>query len=144
MTRTMTRDVLSSNAAAIFMSPRSHAVARGLIPGTPPSAADLLVTSRLHGVILAVVAGTTVIAVSVASKVNAVMADVDLAEYCLEAATFDADGLFALSMRALRHRGDLERQVRERASRIAATLPAAYDALATLLGPRVVAQCQAS
>ena len=108
------------------------------------STADLLVTSRLHGVILAVVAGTTVIAVSVARKVDAVMADVDLADYCLEAATFDADRLFALSMRALRHRDDLERQVRERAGRIAATLPAAYDALAALLGPRAVAQCQAN
>ena len=108
------------------------------------SAADLLVTSRLHGVILAVVAGTTVIAVSVARKVNAVMADLDLADYCLEAATFDADRLFALSMQALGHRGDLERQVREGASRIAATLPGAYDALATVLGTRSVAQCQAN
>ena len=72
------------------------------------------------------------------------MADVDLADYCLEAATFDADRLFALSMQALGHRGDLERQVREGASRIAATLPAAYDALATLLGTRSVAQCQAN
>ena len=108
------------------------------------SAADLLVTSRLHGVILAVVAGTTVIAVSVARKVNAVMADVDLADYCLEAATFDADRVVctidagAQAPRRSRAAGAGAGQPHR------ATLPAAYDALATLLGPRAVAQCQAS
>ena len=47
--------------------------------------ADMVVTSRLHGAILALVAGTPVIAVSVARKVNAVMADAGLGEYCVEA-----------------------------------------------------------
>ena len=104
------------------------------------SAADLLVTSRLHGVILSVVAGTTVIAVSVARKVNAVMADIGLDDYCLEAATFDADELFALSLQALGRRVPLEQQLRERFNRIAATLPDAYDAVAALLGQYAAAE----
>jgi polysaccharide pyruvyl transferase WcaK-like protein len=98
--------------------------------------ASLVVTSRLHGVILALAAGTPVIALSVARKVDAAMAEAQLTDYCLQAAEFDGRMLFERCRRALDEGPRLAAEVRRRVSHIESRLPAAYDAVVRLLPPR--------
>ena len=97
------------------------------------SSADVVVTSRLHGTILALVAGTPVIAVSVARKVSVVMAEVGLSEYCFEASSFGAARLVALSEQAAREGADVRRRINVSVQRLASRLPEAYEALAALV-----------
>jgi polysaccharide pyruvyl transferase WcaK-like protein len=97
------------------------------------SLADAVVTSRLHGAILALVAGTPVIAVSVARKVNAVMAEAGLNEYCVEASSVDSARLFALLNKAAREGAEVRQRIQASAQRLAGRLPGAYDALVALV-----------
>jgi polysaccharide pyruvyl transferase WcaK-like protein len=101
--------------------------------------ASLVVSSRLHGVILGLVAGTPVVALSVARKVDAVMADVELDDYCLQAALFDAPLLLERCRRALAQSPALTAHIQTRVARLADQLPAAYDAVVRLLPPRSAA-----
>ncbi len=98
--------------------------------------ADAAVTSRLHGAILALIAGTPVIAVSVARKVNVIMAESGLGEYCVEASHFDADRLGALTEQAIGASAALRQQIRDSVERSAGRLPEAYDALVELTNRR--------
>lgn len=100
------------------------------------SSADVVVTSRLHGAILALVAGTPVIAVSVARKVTVVMAEAGLSEYCVEASSFDAGRLVALSDKALREGAEVRQRIKISVQHLAGRLPEAYEALVALVRPR--------
>ena len=102
------------------------------------SRADVVVTSRLHGTILALVAGTSVIAVSVARKVTAVMADVGLSDYCVEASDVDARRLVTLSDKAMSESAEVRRRINVSVQRLANRLPEGYAALAALVRPNPV------
>ena len=98
--------------------------------------ADCVVASRLHGVVLAVVAGAPVIAVSPARKVTRFMRDCGFADFCVEMPQMAPDMLPTLVQRIADNRLELHRKVAEIAQTSRARLDQAYDELAALLPPR--------
>jgi polysaccharide pyruvyl transferase WcaK-like protein len=69
--------------------------------------ADLVVGSRLHALILTVVAETPLVAVSYGRKVTQMMVDLGLSEYCLELTMLRAEALNAAVSRAIKNREQL-------------------------------------
>jgi polysaccharide pyruvyl transferase WcaK-like protein len=63
--------------------------------------ADVVLASRLHGVILSLVAGTPVVAIAYIRKVAQVMADAKISEYCLDLRNCSANKIIALVRTAL-------------------------------------------
>lgn len=98
--------------------------------------ANCVVASRLHGVVLAVVAGAPVIAVSPARKVTRFMRDCGFADFCVEMPQMAPDMLPTLVRRIADNRLELHRKVAEIAQTSRARLDQAYDELAALLPPR--------
>ena len=98
--------------------------------------ADCVVASRLHGIVLAIVAGAPVIAVSPARKVTRFMRDCGFADFCVEMPQIAPDMLPMLVQRIAVNRLELRRKVAENAQTSRARLDQAYDELAALLPPR--------
>ena len=98
--------------------------------------ADCVVASRLHGIVLAIVAGAPVIAVSPARKVTRFMRDCGFADFCVEMPQIAPDMLPMLVQRIAVNRLELRRKVAEIAQTSRARLDQAYDELAALLPPR--------
>lgn len=96
----------------------------GLVRG-----ARVVIASRLHAVILALVAGAPVVAVSYARKVAQLMRDLELGEYCVDLGAADAEALARLAALALAEDERLREHIRRRTSALRAALGETYDAM---------------
>lgn len=97
--------------------------------------AEVVVASRLHALILALVAGAPVVGVSYARKVTQQLADADLSACCLELATLAESELLARIDMVLEQSGALRTQVRATAARFRIDLDRHFDRLAALMPP---------
>ena len=91
--------------------------------------ARVVIASRLHGLILAVAAGTPVIAISPARKVTRFMSDCGLSDYCLDISAFSADSLHALVERAGRESVQLGELITSISTSSRSQLSEGYDLL---------------
>jgi polysaccharide pyruvyl transferase WcaK-like protein len=91
--------------------------------------ADVVVASRLHGVILALVAGTPVVALSYIRKVSRLMQDLALPLHCLPLETFSAKELADDVEETWQRHGPLREAVRSATLTLRRQLDAHYDAL---------------
>jgi len=94
------------------------------------ASADLVVSSRLHGLILPLVMGVPVVAISPMRKMSRLMQDMALDSFCVELDDVAPDRLVDIVERALATRSDMRRSIAERALRLRAELDRSYDALA--------------
>jgi polysaccharide pyruvyl transferase WcaK-like protein len=101
------------------------------------TSADLVVSSRLHGLILPLVVGVPVVAVSPMRKMSRLMQDMALESLCVELDDVAPDRLIDIVERALGSRSDLRSSIARRTLQLRAELDRSYDALARrgLLGP---------
>jgi polysaccharide pyruvyl transferase WcaK-like protein len=97
------------------------------------SGAELTIASRLHATILALVAGTPVIAVSPARKVRQQMIDVGLEDYCCDLKSLQAPALLSLVQTALVQRQELNRRISLRVKEFRKQLDDAFDQLAEII-----------
>lgn len=95
--------------------------------------AQLVLASRLHALILALVAGTPVVGVSYARKVTQQMSDAGLAPYCLELATLQRDELLARVDRALAEQDAVRTAISATVAGFHADLDHRFDELAALV-----------
>lgn len=100
--------------------------------------AKLVVSSRLHGLILALVAGTPAVSVAPMRKMTRMMIDAGLADFNLDMATLQSDLLAATVDRALAEEVVLRRHVAQIASEYRRHLNENFDRLIStgLLGER--------
>jgi len=100
----------------------------------------LVVSSRLHGLILPLVVGVPVVAVSPMRKMSRLMQDIELEGFCVELGDVEPDRLIGIVEGALAVRSGLRKGIAERTLQLRADLDRSYDALARrgLLGPRFV------
>ncbi len=98
----------------------------------------LVISSRLHGLILGLVAGTPVVSVSPMRKMTRLMHDVGLSDLCLNLATLRSEPLIAAAERALAQEHNLRGKVTTKVSEYRQRLDESFDRmLATgLLGER--------
>lgn len=94
---------------------------------------DLVLASRLHGVILPIVAGTPVVGVAYMRKVSQVMADSGLSRYCTELRDSSADQLVALVRGALEEGNALRAHIRAINTQFREALDREYSAIADIL-----------
>jgi polysaccharide pyruvyl transferase WcaK-like protein len=97
--------------------------------------ATVVVASRLHALILALVAGTPVVGVSYARKVTQQMADAGLAACCLELATLSEPALTELIDHVLAQPEAMRAHVAATTARFHADLGGQFDRLAALMRP---------
>jgi len=99
--------------------------------------AELVVSSRLHGLILPLVAGVPVIAVSPMRKMRQLMHDMALEEYCLNMFDIQTPLLLETADRLLEARGAIKLQIERRVEACRSDLEKCYDSLDCngLLGP---------
>jgi polysaccharide pyruvyl transferase WcaK-like protein len=102
------------------------------------SGAELVVASRLHAVILSLVAGTPVIAVSPARKVRQQMIDVGLADYCFDLRSVQASALLSRVQTAVVQRQELYGLISSRVKELRKQLDGAFDQLAKVIPPNVM------
>jgi polysaccharide pyruvyl transferase WcaK-like protein len=95
--------------------------------------ARCVIASRLHGLILAVAAGTPVIGVSPARKVTRFMRDCGFSELCVEIPDLNAEKLCAMVEHVTAGHAQLRQRVAEIAADSRAQLERAYDDLVRLL-----------
>ena len=94
--------------------------------------AELVVASRLHAVILSLVAECPVLAVAHLDKVRAVMNDIGLDGYCLPLRQIDSVRLCELACRALERSQELRQHVKREVADFRIRLENIFDELATL------------
>lgn len=97
------------------------------------ASARFVVASRLHGVILSLVAGTPVIAISPARKVTRLMSDSGLGEYCIELPSMSVEGLRATAARVEDLQVKLRTHIAALTLQYRSDLAQAYDELVGLL-----------
>jgi polysaccharide pyruvyl transferase WcaK-like protein len=93
----------------------------------------VVVGSRLHAVILALVAGAPVVAVSYARKVQRQVLDIGLGDYLLDMQDVRADDLLARIDRALLEQDALRAHIRRRTAEFRGQLDERFDRLAALI-----------
>ena len=98
------------------------------------SNADLVIASRLHGVMLPIITGTPVVAVSYIRKVSALMTDAGMEERCLQLSALTKDRLTVLAFDTLANGSAVREQIRDLNARFRAALAAEYDALVRTAG----------
>jgi polysaccharide pyruvyl transferase WcaK-like protein len=98
---------------------------------------DVVVASRLHGVILAMVAARPVLAISYDRKVDRVMQDFDLQHFTTPISTFEPEAVVALLPRALDQRHAIEARLTEQVGVYRARLQEQYARVLGLVGSRV-------
>jgi polysaccharide pyruvyl transferase WcaK-like protein len=101
--------------------------------------ADLVIASRLHAVILGLVAGTPVIAVSYSRKVKQLMHELDMDNECIELSGMAADQLFERARAAIANAAELRRRIRSQNIQMRSALDDDYRAVLGLLGARTSA-----
>lgn len=94
--------------------------------------AELVIASRLHAVILSLIAGAPVVALAHLGKVGAAMQAMDLEEFCLSLQAFPLDRLFTLADLALSRKDSLREQIRASNLRLRSELVPVFDSLAAL------------
>jgi polysaccharide pyruvyl transferase WcaK-like protein len=95
--------------------------------------AELVIGSRLHALILSLVAGTPIIAISPGRKVRQQMIDVGLEDYCLELKTLQAGALLSRMQTALDRRDELRKLISLRVHELLEKLEEAFDRLVTFV-----------
>jgi polysaccharide pyruvyl transferase WcaK-like protein len=95
--------------------------------------AELVIGSRLHALILSLVAGTPIIAISPGRKVRQQMIDVGLEDYCLELKTLQAGELLSRMQTALDRRDELRKLISLRVHELLEKLEEAFDRLVTFV-----------
>jgi polysaccharide pyruvyl transferase WcaK-like protein len=95
--------------------------------------ARVVVASRLHGLILAVAAGTPVIAISPARKVTRFMSDCGLADYCLDLEAVTEESLEALIAKSGLESVQLEELIASIRTRSRSQLSVGFDVLVAVL-----------
>ncbi|MEW6329969.1 MAG: polysaccharide pyruvyl transferase family protein [Pseudomonadota bacterium] len=95
--------------------------------------ADVVLASRLHGVILSLVAGTPVVGIAYIRKVAQVMADANLSEHCLELHGSSAQRLTGMVHAALDNQAALRDHIRAINVKFRAALEREYEAIARVL-----------
>lgn len=95
---------------------------------------DIVVASRLHGALLAHVAGRPALALAHERKVRTMMADVGHSEYCFDMLALDHEAAVAQLDRLIAERVALSRDIRIAAHELRRRVEAQYD---TVFGPIV-------
>jgi polysaccharide pyruvyl transferase WcaK-like protein len=78
------------------------------------AATDIVVATRFHNALLALVLNKPVVAISFHSKCASLMSDMDLAEYCLDINHLSADGLIQQFQEVDRNAENLKLSIRQR------------------------------
>ena len=97
--------------------------------------ADVVIASRLHGLILANIRGKPTVAISYDWKVDEHMRTMELDPYVRPIESFDPDGVVAMTERAYAEREALAGTITATCARFDAELQAQYDAVVGLLEP---------
>jgi polysaccharide pyruvyl transferase WcaK-like protein len=95
--------------------------------------ADVVLASRLHGVILSLVAGTPVVGIAYIRKVSQVMADANMSEHCLELRGSSAERLTAMVHNALDNQAALRDHITTINMKFRAALEREYEAIVKAL-----------
>jgi polysaccharide pyruvyl transferase WcaK-like protein len=90
---------------------------------------DYIITCRFHGVIFAHLMNIPVIALSHHPKVTTLMADLGLAEFCLDIETFDVAQLTAAFTRMVATTAAIKANMAEKAAQFKAALTSQFDRL---------------
>jgi polysaccharide pyruvyl transferase WcaK-like protein len=93
--------------------------------------ADLVIASRLHGVILSLIAGCPVIAIAHLGKVTEVMKEFSLEDYCINLQALDETFLRTRVLDALNHRDGLRQIATKRVDQNAKRLEGVFGSLST-------------
>ncbi len=93
------------------------------------STMDYVITCRFHGVIFAHLMNIPVIALSHHPKVSTLMADLGLAEYCIDIDTFDAELLTATFTRLVADKVAIKARMAEKAALYKSALTTQFDQL---------------
>ena len=91
------------------------------------SGLDLFVTSRLHGVVLPFLVNTPVLAFSHSEKIDWLMADMDLSDYCVDIKCDDVDQLSRRILAIESNQEILRERIRRKVSEYRASLQIQYD-----------------
>jgi polysaccharide pyruvyl transferase WcaK-like protein len=91
------------------------------------SATDIVITSRLHGVILSYLLNKPAIAISYDRKVDVLMADMEQTDYCLDINDFDLGSLIDRLKLLESNRSIIERKIESRISHFRNSLERQYD-----------------
>lgn len=94
--------------------------------------AEVVVAARFHGVVLAMISTSPVVALSPLPKVQTVLEDVGLERYCLPLADFTTDALISRLQEALARSAEIRRRLAATCARYRDQLDAVHDALARL------------
>lgn len=94
--------------------------------------AELVVASRLHAVILALVAGCPVLALAHLPKVKAAMSAIGLGGYCLPLQRIEIAPLRELARQALEHNQDLQEHINKEVAFFRARLAEIFDEIVAL------------
>lgn len=92
--------------------------------------AELVISSRLHGLILPLVASVPVVAIAPMRKMRQLMHDMSLDDFCVPLPEADLRHLLELVERVTQTRTPLRAQIAQRVSRLRMELETLYDALA--------------
>lgn len=95
--------------------------------------ACVLVGSRLHALILALVVGTPVVAISAVRKVRRQLTDIELPDHAFDLRSVRIPELLARVDEILRHQDSLRNQIVERTQEFRRQLEAGFDRLADLI-----------
>jgi len=125
----------------VSLLPRAQDGARWQIAETPTVAsymeaargAELLIGSRLHGLILALLVGCPVIAIAGNRKVEQLMRDVDLADFTVGLDAAAASALAAAADRVRRERNSLIDGIRRYNTRARTALESIFDRVGALV-----------
>ncbi|MFZ1682772.1 MAG: polysaccharide pyruvyl transferase family protein [Candidatus Zixiibacteriota bacterium] len=103
--------------------------------------ADVVVASRLHGVLLSCVMERPTLALSYDRKVNALMNDLGLSQYCREIERIEGPALKDLFAQLAKNRMEVRDQLKTRVRAAKENLDRQFD---TVLGPRVAVETRKS
>lgn len=100
------------------------------------SGASVLVGSRLHALILALVVGTPVVAVSAVRKVGQQLTDIELPDHAFDLRSVRTPELLARIHEILQHQDSLRTQIHERTREFRRQLDVGFDRVADLIPRR--------
>src|SRR6202034_1929982 len=93
------------------------------------AALDYVVTCRFHGVVLAHLLNKPMLGVAHHPKVSTAMADIGLADYCFDIATFETNQLSDAFASLVSHRDEIKRQMEVSLAAYRAQLTNQFDEL---------------
>jgi polysaccharide pyruvyl transferase WcaK-like protein len=99
--------------------------------------AQLVIASRLHALILSLVAGTPIVAIAPGRKVKQQMIDVGLEDYCLDLKSLQVAALLSRVQTALDRRDELQKLISLRINELLEKLEEAFDRLVTFVPDRL-------